>query len=263
MIDLEKHGPWAVVTGASSGLGEHFARHLAGLHFDLVLTARREDRLNELADELTRTHAVRVRCVPLDLAAEGAAEALAESVRDLDVGLLVNNAGFGYFGRFVNQDRRRLAEMIGLNCTAVTLLAHIFAGRLARRGRGGIIIVASLAGFQATPFMSVYGATKGFDLLLGEGLGRELKGTGVDVLVLNPGATHTEFGEVAGSSGNAMGMKAERVTAAALRSLGRRRSIVTGFHNALVVLLGRLLPRRTITALSAFTLRKMTAKERL
>ncbi len=262
MVDLEKYGPWALITGASSGLGEHFARQLAALGFNLVLTARRKERLEALAGELVEKHGVETRCIPLDLAADGSVDELVDSVGDLDIGLLINNAGFGYFGSFRDQDRDRLVEMIHLNCLAVMLLAHYFANRLAKRGRGGILIVASLAGFQATPYMSAYGATKGFDLLFGEGIGRELKGSGVDVLVLNPGATHTEFGEVAGSSGSGLSMRPEKVTAEALRALGRKPSVIAGIQNRAVAMLGRILPRRTITSLSAYTLRKMTSEER-
>ncbi|MEW5763350.1 MAG: SDR family NAD(P)-dependent oxidoreductase [Acidobacteriota bacterium] len=261
-MDLHKYGPWAVVTGASAGLGEQFALQLAEQGMNLFLTARREDRLVSLARTLRDSTGVQVKILPLDLAAPGAPEALDRATEDLDVGLLVNNAGFGAMGRFLDQDLERLTEMIRLNCLTVTELAHRFGRRLRARGRGGMIVVASLAGFQATPYMALYGATKGFDLLLGEALHHEWKDSKVDVLVLNPGSTRTEFGSVSGSAGGGYSMKAPGVVAAALRSLGRKASIVTGAHNKAVALLGRALPRRTIVRLGAWTLKRMTPPER-
>jgi hypothetical protein len=261
-MDLTKYGPWALVTGASAGLGEQFALQLAAQGMNLFLTARRMDRLESLARSLRESSGVQVRVLPLDLAAAGAPEALDRATADLDVGLVVNNAGFGGMGRFLDQDLARLTEMIRLNCLAVTEVAHRFGRRLQARGRGGMIVVASLAGFQATPYMGLYGATKGFDLLLGEALHHEWKGSGVDVLVLNPGSTRTEFGSVSGSTGGGHSMEASGVVAAALRSLGRSSSIVTGVHNKAVALLGRVLPRRTIVRLGAWTLRRMTPPDR-
>ena len=264
MVDRSKYGPWAVVTGASAGLGEQFARQLAAAGFHLVLAARRADRLAELASELERAHGIRTRPLPLDLVEEGAAARLDEGTADLDVGLLVDNAGFGYMGKFQEQELERLERMVRLNCLTVLSLAHRFARRFLARGRGGVVIVASLAGFQATPYMAAYGATKGFDLLLGEGIGHDLKGTGVDVVVLNPGSTHTEFGRVAESrGGGAGGMKAAPVAAAALRALGRKPSVVTGLHNKLAVLLDRLFPRAFVTKMSALTLKRMVPRDRL
>lgn len=257
-MNLSKYGPWAVITGASAGLGEQFALQLASHGMNLFLTARRGDRLEALGRAIGESSCVEVRFLPLDLGAPGAAEALDRATESLDVGLVVNNAGFGGMGRFLDQDLGRLTEMIRLNCLAVTEVAHRFGRRLRARGRGGMIVVASLAGFQATPYMGLYGATKGFDLLLGEALHYEWKDFGVDVLVLNPGSTRTEFGAVSGSTGGGCSMEAPGVVAAALRSLGRRASIVTGLHNKAVVLLGRALPRRTIVRLGAWTLRRMT-----
>ncbi len=261
-MNLSKYGPWAVITGASAGLGEQFALQLAAQGMNLFLTARRGERLEALAQTIRRSSGVEVRFLALDLAAPGAPEALDRATADLEVGLVVNNAGFGGMGRFLDQDLGRLEEMIRLNCLAVTEVAYRFGRRLRARGRGGMIVVASLAGFQATPYMSLYGATKGFDLLLGEALHHEWKDLGVDVLVLNPGSTRTEFGAVSGSTGGGYSMEAPGVVAAALRSLGRRASIITGLHNKAVALLGRVLPRRVIVRLGAWTLRRMTPPER-
>ncbi len=261
MVNPSKHGPWAVVTGASAGLGEHFARQLAASGLNLFLVARRQERLEVLCDQLKRAHGVQARYAVLDLAQEGSDLALDQATADLDVGLLVDNAGAGYFGRFDGQDPERLAAMIRLNCTGVMLVAHRFVGRFKRRGRGGIIIVASLAGFQATPWMSVYGATKGFDLLFGEGLAQELRGSGIDVLVLNPGSTSTEFGKVAGSTGGGFSMRPEKVVGGAIRALGRKVVYVPGATNKLVALVDRIFPRGFVAHMSGRTLRKITPPE--
>lgn len=255
-----KYGPWAVVTGASAGLGEHFARQLAQMGQNLVLVARREDRLQALAQELREKSGVEAVALPMDLGAPAAIEALCERTADRDVGLFVDNAGFGTMGRLLNQDPARLARMIHLNCTVTLLAAVAFARRMQARGGGGIIVTASLAGFQATPFMAAYGATKGFDLLFAEGLAHELRGTGVDVLALCPGSTSTEFGQVAGSRGGTRGsMRPEPVVAEALRALGHKDVVVTGLANKFVGhVLGPILPRRWITAASGRAIKRMT-----
>ncbi len=261
-MDTRRYGPWAVVTGASAGLGEEFARRLAAHGLNLVLVARRKERLEGLAAELSAKHGVAARPVVLDLAREGAVDELDAATSDLDVGLVVDNAGFGAMGLFLDQDLKRLEEMVRLNCLAVLQVAHRFGRRLAARGRGGLVVTASLAGFQACPYMGAYGATKGFDLLLGEALAYELKRHGVDILVLCPGATKTEFGQVAGSAGGGASMEAGPVVAAALRALGRKTTLVTGLSNKAAAFLGRLIPRRPFTALTALALRPMVPPER-
>src|SRR5512135_1227359 len=177
MQRLARYGSWAVITGASAGLGEEFARQIAAEGVNVFLVARRADRLASLESELRERYGIEARSLPLDLTREGADGVLDEATSSLDVGLFINNAGFGYMGRFLDQDPARLLEMVRLNCAATMLLSHRFGRRLRNRARGAMVVVASLAGFQPTPYMSLYGATKGFDLLLGEGLAYELKGS--------------------------------------------------------------------------------------
>ena len=256
----EKYGPWAVVTGASAGLGEQFARQLAAEGLNLVLVARRAERLQALAAEIQQRPGVQVEVMALDLCAPGAVEALYEGTSGWDVGLFVDNAGFGYMGVMLDQDPERIGRMIHLNCTVTLMAALRFAGRFKERGRGGIIVSASLAGFQATPYMTAYGATKGFDLLFAEGLAEELRGTGVDVLALCPGTTHTEFGQVAGSRGpsSGAGMKPGPVVAEALRALGHKKVVITGWANKIAGhWLGRLFPRSFVTRMSGKTIRRI------
>jgi short-subunit dehydrogenase len=184
----------ALVTGASSGIGEQFARQLSARGHDLVLVARRTDRLEQLADELPSE----ARVVACDLASEahelrGRVEALG-----VEVGLLVNNAGFGTHGLFLEQDPEREAEEVRVNCEAVVTLTHAFLPQMVDRGRGGVIIVASTAGMQPIPYQAVYSASKAFALNLADALHTELRGTGVRVMSVNPGPVPTEWQQVAG-----------------------------------------------------------------
>ena len=187
----------ALVTGASSGLGEQFARQLSAEGRELILVARRTDRLEALAAELPTTAHV----IGLDLSTEADQLAARVAERGLDVDLLVNNAGFGTNGRFVEQEAGREAEQIRVNCEAVVTLSHAFLPAMVDRGRGGVIIVASTAGMQPIPYQAVYSATKAFALTFSDALHTELSGTGVRVLAVNPGPVPTEWQEVAGFEG--------------------------------------------------------------
>src|SRR4051794_8530235 len=184
----------ALVTGASSGIGEHFARQLADRGYDLVLVARRADRLEKLAAELpTTTHVL-----ACDLASEAAGLSAKVKELGLEVDLLVNNAGFGLRGHFLQSDAERDAEMVRLNCEAVVVLTRAFLPGMVERGRGGVITVASTAGMQPLPYESVYSASKAFALTFSDALHAELRGTGVRVLAVNPGPVPTEWQQVAG-----------------------------------------------------------------
>jgi short-subunit dehydrogenase len=239
----ERYGGWAVVTGASAGIGAEFARAFAAAGLPVVLAARREDRLKELATELERDHGVETRTVGVDLAAVDGADHLAEAVSDLDVGVLINNAGFGYAGAFAKLDAARMRDMIQLNCLTPVLLTSHLLPKLCSRGRGAVIVVGSVAGNQPLPLHGVYGATKGFDRLFGESLWAELRGTGVDALVIEPGSTTSEFHEVAGELAHA-GAPAADVVRTALDALGQQPSVIHGWFNWVrAVAAARLLPR--------------------
>lgn len=189
---IDRYGPVAVVTGASSGIGKSFATLLAvqGLH--LVLVARRIDRLETLATELSAQYGVEVKSCQVDLNDPSAAEQIFSATQGLDVGLLVSNAGFGFKGHYDEADPAQLSEMMMVNCHAPMLLARGFIPRLRRRGKGGIIFTGSIEGLMGFPYSTMYSATKGFIQNLGEGLWAELKPAGIDVLALCPGATDTE-----------------------------------------------------------------------
>jgi len=220
----------ALVTGASSGIGEQFARQLATRGWELVLVARRTDRLEALAEELPTT----ARAIRCDLATEAAS--LREKVAGLgsEVDLLVNNAGFGTSGPFLDHDPARDAEQVRVNCEAIVTLTHAFLPPMVERGRGGIINVASTAGMQPLPYESVYAATKAFAISFTDALHTELRGSGVRVLAVNPGPVPTEWQEVAGYERERVAVvpgqiPAEQVVSEALAAYDRgRRSVIPG-----------------------------------
>ncbi|HEY3193086.1 MAG TPA: SDR family oxidoreductase [Solirubrobacterales bacterium] len=219
----------ALITGASSGIGEQFARQLADRGYDLILVARRKERLEQLAEQVPTT-AHGIEC---DLASEAAK--LPGKVKKLGVAvdLLVNNAGFGTRGHFAETDAERDAEMIRLNCEAVVTLTHAFLPAMIERRRGGVITVASTAGLQPLPYETTYAASKAFAISFMEALSMELRGTGVRALVVNPGPVKTEWQAVAGYDEKTRIMPgmitAEQCVRDALHAYDRgRRSVITG-----------------------------------
>jgi short-subunit dehydrogenase len=188
----ERYGPAALVTGASSGIGQAFAEELAERGFDLVIAARRVNRLEELAARLARECAVRVSVCEVDLAQPTAAQSIFGATAGLDIGLVVSNAGFGLKGEHAANDSHAMTDMLMVNCNMPMQLAHGFIPRLRRRGRGGIIFTSSIEALMGCPYSTAYSASKALVNALGEGLWAELGPEGIDVLTLCPGATESE-----------------------------------------------------------------------
>jgi short-subunit dehydrogenase len=243
----ERYGPWALVTGASSGIGAEFARAFAREGVSCVLVARREERLRTLAAELEKHHQVETRVVPIDLAATGAADRLVEELGGLDINILVNNAGFGYQGRFDKLEIDRLNEMLVLHCVTPVVLTHKLLPAMLERGRGAVIVTGSVSGRQPLPLHAVYSATKSFQLLFGEALAVELRHKGVHTLVLEPGSTGTEFEQVSGSLPHG-GESPVKVVQVALDALGGQPSVISGWFNWLRANLGARLGSRPLVA---------------
>lgn len=241
----DRYGEWALITGASAGIGREFARALAREHVNVVLVARREDRLDALAQDLERDCHVETRVVAVDLSEAGAAERLAEAVRDLQVSILVNNAGVGYSGRFDRQESDRLRDLVMTNCVAPTVLTSRLLPGMRARGQGAVIFTGSIAGRQPLPLHATYSASKAFDNFLGEALFLETRGSGVDVLVLEPGSTETEFQAVSGELAHA-GESAARVVEVALEALGNQPAVVSGWRNYWLALVSERLPSRPL-----------------
>ncbi|NGY04016.1 SDR family NAD(P)-dependent oxidoreductase [Solimonas terrae] len=187
-----RYGPVALVTGASSGIGRAFAECLAARGMDLVVVARRTQRLEELATQLRRKYTVNVTVCPADLARPDAAQTILDATAPLDVGLLVSNAGFGFKGAFDGGDPQAMADVLMVNCHTPMLLARGFVPRLRQRGRGGILFTSSVEGLIGCPYSATYAASKAFVNSLGEALWAELAADGISVLTLCPGATDTE-----------------------------------------------------------------------
>jgi hypothetical protein len=236
----QRYGRWAVVAGASEGIGAAFARTLAGRGLDLVLVARRAGPLAALAASLP----TRTVTVAADLADADAVPEVVRATEDREVGLVVANAAYSPIGAFLTTDPQQSLAALDLNCRAPLLLAHHYLPAMARRGRGGLIIMSSLAGQQGSPGIAAYAATKAFGAVLAEGLWAELRGTGVDVLgcvagaVATPNLSRTKPGRAPGT------VAPEAVAAAALRALGRRPRTVPGaLARVAATTMARLLPR--------------------
>ena len=240
---------WALVTGASSGLGVDLARGLAARHINLVLTARTEALMQRLAEDLRREHGVEVVVEPIDLSMPGSADALQQRLdqRAIDPGILVNNAGFGLNSAFVAHDPERLRAMLQLNIVSLTELSHAFGRRMAAQGRGHILMVASMAAYQPDPLLAAYGASKAYVLSLGEALHVELAPK-VGVTVLSPGLMDTGFNTVSGFQ-TPPSLKRTELPPAKVARIGLdamfagKPSVVAGRLNRVMAFSSRLLSR--------------------
>jgi len=251
-------GKWALVTGASAGIGKALAQELAAGGANLVLTARRADRLQELARTFSSAHKIHAEIFAADLTQPAAPEQIFDFARrqGLNIDVLINNAGFGAYGPFASVEQHRLLDMVQVNCTAVIHLTHLFLPAMIQRHSGYILIVASTASFQAVPYISTYAATKGFDLLFAEGLAEEVKPHGVRVCALCPGSTESEFRDVANQSqapaANRRQETAEKVARVGLHALAAGKSfVISGTRNYLGAQVQRLVPRRLVTSIAA------------
>lgn len=247
-----------MVTGASSGIGTEFARRFAARGYDLVLVARRRDRLDALADELATSHAATSTVVVADLAdPDGPAQVAREvAARGLLVDALVNSAGFGTYGPFVDEDPARVAAEIQVNVTALTLLSRLLLPDLVASRRGILVNVASTAGYQPGPWFAVYAASKAYVLSLTEALWAEHRGSRLRVLALSPGPAETEFFDVAGTDRFRIGqvMTVPQIVDVAFRTLDRRTpppSVITGLRNRVTAGAARLAPTRLTLRVAA------------
>lgn len=249
----EWRGKWALVTGASAGIGKALAEELAAGGTNLVLTARRKDRLEALAQNLASENRICTEIFVADLAEGNAPEQVFSYTREkgIQVEVLINNAGFGAYGEFPAVDTRRLLDMVQVNCSAVVHLTRLFLPPMIQRRSGAVLIVASTASFQAVPYISTYAATKAFDLLLAEGLAEEMRPYGIRVCALCPGSTESEFREIADqthiSPKRSNRETAEKVARTGLRALAAGKSyIISGGKNYLGAQTQRLVPRRVV-----------------
>jgi short-subunit dehydrogenase len=253
------HPTRSLITGASSGIGAEFARSLAARGSDLVLVARRVDRLQALADELTAAHGIHVDVLGADLAEAGAGTALREQVEG-PIDFLVNNAGFGIYGHLARADVNDLDRMIAVDIRALVDATRAFLPGMIENGTGGILNFASTAGYQPLPGMATYGAAKAFVLSFTEAVWKEAEPHGVKVMALSPGATESEFFDVVGTENAAVGAKqtAKQVVATGLAALDRRStppSVISGGRNAFTAVATRFAPKRFVVNSAARLMR--------
>ncbi len=254
----EKYGKWALVTGASSGIGEAFVRYLAAAGMNVILVARRKERLEKLAKEMEASKNIQALAVPLDLSSDDFLEKLKQHVADKEIGMLVNNAGFGSVGLYARNDAQRESEMVKLHCLAPTILTHYFVRPMMERKKGTIIFVGSIVGYQPVPYISTYSATKAFNMFLGKSLWYELRKHHIDALALAPGGTETEFQQVIHQSASAIAAKPDAVVRSAMRALGKKPVVVHGIHNKIWAFSSRFLPVRMSLSLHGWYMRVTT-----
>ena len=253
-------GKWALITGASAGIGWALAEQLATGGTNLVLTARRADRLQKLAAELSAKHQVQAEVFVADLVRpEAPAEIYAFTTRkNIEIELLINNAGFGAFGYSHEVPVEKLLDMIQVNCSAVVHLTRLYLPAMVARSHGDVLIVGSTASFQAVPFLAVYAATKSFDLLFAQAVAEEVREFGVRVCALCPGSTETEFQQVAQEPDRPMRVAetADKVARVGLEALARGKSyVVSGAMNRLLLESERLAPRGFVVKMAAKMMR--------
>src|SRR5215470_3074652 len=252
----EWKGKWALVTGASAGIGVALAEELARGGTHLVLTARRIDRLEEVAAGLRNKHGIQTQVFAADLAQREAPQRIYDFCKKngLRIDLLINNAGFGQYGELPQVETQRLIDMVEVNCTAVMHLTRLFLPDMVARRSGDILILASTASFQAVPYISTYAATKAFDLSFAEGLAEEMKPYGIRVCALCPGSTESEFHSVAGQEQfTAKNQEpAHKVARTGLQALAAGKSyVISGLGNYLGAHSQRIVPRRVVTRIAA------------
>lgn len=252
-----KYGDYALITGASSGIGAEFARQLAAMGFNLVLVARRVSRLDELAATISRQYRVDVKTIGLDLLDERAVETIVAATKNIQIGLLIPNAGLEVHGDFVSNSYEMESNTIKLNALVPMQLAHIFGGKMAERRKGGIIFVSSTFGHQSVPYFANYSASKAYVLSIGQALNYELKKKGVDVTVLSPGLTKTEMTQgMKGMDFSKMPiieMGVEPVVRKALHALGRKQAVIPGKWNNMMDIMGKFTtPRWMLTNMFGF-----------
>jgi short-subunit dehydrogenase len=258
MRERKLDGKWALVTGSSAGLGVAFGKELAALGANLILVARREERLQEVRDEIRSKHLVEIDVIPMDLAADGAAERLYERVKAAgrQVDVLINNAGFGIYGEFTEIDWEQEEDMLHLDIVTVVHLTKLFVQDMVRRDYGYILQIASVGAYQPAPMYASYSAAKSFVLSFGEALNYELRDSAVSCTVLSPGVTRTAFREVAGQGDESLYyrltmMEKDEVARAGVEAmLAGKPSLVPGRINGLLAWVARVIPRRMATHLA-------------
>jgi len=262
----QKYGEYALITGASSGIGKEFAVQLANKGLNLVLVARRKNRLDDLALKLESQYKIKVRKIELDLLAENASKELITATNDLEIGLIVLSAGMEIHGDFIKNDLQKETDLVKLNTIIPMQLAHRFGEKMMKRKRGGILFVSSTFGHQSVPYFANYAATKAYILSIGQALNYEFKKSGVDVTVLSPGLTRTEMVDnMLGINFRKMPIFEMRVTPVAkkaINSLGKKQATIPGSWNIFMDIMGKFTtPRWMLTNMFGFLVARAMKKQ--
>ncbi len=252
-----RYGSWAIVTGASSGIGREMALCLAQMGLNLVLVARSRTKLEQIATDFAQRYGIETQVLDIDLAEDKAVEIVEANTRNLDVGLLVAAAGFGTSGSFLNAKLEQEIDMLHLNCRSLVSMSWYFGQRFASRGRGGMILMSSIVSFQGTPNAAHYGATKAYVQALAEGLHVELAPLGIDVLASAPGPVNSGFAARADMQ-MGMSLKPTDVAQPTLDSLGLKSTILPGMLSKLIVYSLVPLPRWARTQIMGMVMKGMT-----
>lgn len=261
-------GKWALVTGASAGIGDALAVELAAAGANLILTARRADRLEALSSKLKADYKIQTLVIPDDLADPAAPRRIYDATegKGIAVDILINNAGFGYLGEFVRGDHAFQRTMVDVNCAAVVDLTYLFLPRMIERKRGDVMIVASTAAYQPVAYMATYAATKVFDRFFAEALAEEVSRHGIRVSALCPGPTESEFGQVAGVRGheNRKYQTAADVARQGLEGMANKKTWVIPYAGGRIqVFMQRFVPRRMVTGAAERMFRPDSVKSAL
>jgi short-subunit dehydrogenase len=239
----EKYGSWAVVTGASSGIGYELALRLAEAGLNLLINARNEPKLEEIRQDFQQRFAVQVLAVAGDVSSEETINALIATSKNLEVGLLITSAGFGTSGKFINNSIETEKSMLRVNCEALLILTHHFSKVFAQNKRGGIILLSSMVAFQGVPRAANYAATKAYVQSLAEALAIELKPFGVDVLAAAPGPVESSFGKRADMK-MGFSLRPQQIGIPILKALGRKTTVLPGTLTKFLVYSLMTVPRR-------------------
>ncbi len=258
----KRYGEYAFITGASSGIGRSFAYLLAEKGMNLILAARRIERLNEIKEEIKLKFNRDVIAIQVDLTGENFLELIINETEDKEVGLLINNAGIGSTGFFQNNDSAHDATLVKLNCLAPTILTHHFVKPMVEKKKGAIIFLGSLVAINPNPLMAIYSASKAFNHFLGNALWYELKKSNIDVLTVNPGSTDTEFKRLTVSESNHKLSDPDEVASASLSVLGKKISYTHGFKNKLSHIPKRLFSQKSAVNLIGSIALKLNKEEK-
>lgn len=256
-----RYGPWALVAGASEGLGAEFAAQLATKGLNLVLVARRKELLDQLSAQLTHDHTIEVRTLSLDLAREDAGTVIADATSDIEIGLLIYNAALSLIGPYFEVALEDHLNELAVNCRTPLTLAYLFGQSMVKRRRGGIVLMSSLGGAQGSPLLAHYGATKAYNRVLAEGLWDELRRQGIDVLTSCPAAVSTPGYLASAPRGSMSALTPRAVVVETLAGLGKRPVVIPGWTYRLAnVVMQRLLPRKMTISLMGNVMRRMYQK---